>query len=144
MRLYCFYKITDQIMAVLGCYAFGMKLDAVDGLGFMSQSHDQSVFGLGCDGEAIGKAFPFDDQGMVTGGWERGWQSFKDTLPVMMDGGNFAVHGFRCTDDLPAKGLPYRLKPQANTEEGNIMIGARLDKGEADTGMVRVAGAGRY
>lgn len=129
-------------MAVLGGDAFGVELHTMDGARFVRQSHDEAVFGFGRDGEAVGQRFPFDDQRMVAGRVKGRWQPGEDALPFMKDGGDFAVARFGRADNLPAKGLPHGLKPQADTEQGDIRRRTGGDEAEADAGMVRIGRAG--
>ncbi len=66
-----FQEVLQQLFSFLRQDGLGVELDAVDGEFFVREAHDFAFFGPCGDVEAIGQSFPFDDEAMIAGGFER-------------------------------------------------------------------------
>ncbi len=129
-------------MAVLCCDAFGMKLNAVDIIFFMPQTHQQTILGPGARFELVGQARRIDHKRMIARCFKILFEAFKDALIVMRNRADLAMHGPRCRNDESAKSLSDRLMPQTNAEHRNIS-GCLPNELKADASFVGIAGAGR-
>src|SRR6185312_6804358 len=79
---------------------------------------------------------------MIARGLERVGQPPEDPLAVVEDLRRLAVHHARRPHHLAAKGLPDRLVPEADAQDGDL-AGVGPDHVQADSGLVGGAGAGR-
>ena len=123
-----------------------MELHAFDGMMAMPQAHDGAgaVFlgGPGADFEFGWQIFFFDDERVITRGRHRHGKSLKHCPVVMHHRAGFAVHEMSGTNHAAAEGFADGLMSQANAEDGNFSREV-ADEGDADSGLVRRAGARR-
>jgi hypothetical protein len=108
----------------------------------MSEAHNFTFGGLGCDFEAVGETRALDQQGMVASGGKRRREMLKNIRPAMLDRGQFAMHLPRSPDDLAAELLTDGLVAQANAQDGFLACKGLYDV-ETYTGISGGAGAGR-
>lgn len=123
--------------------AFRVELYAVDRLGFMHQAHDQAIRRFSGDLQRIGQRDTLNDQGVITRHWIGTGQPGEDAFAAVRDLGDFTMHRLGCANDLAAEGLSHGLQAEADSEQGDIVIGGGLYQAQADARMVRIAGAGR-
>ncbi len=72
-------EIRQKGMAMLRGNAFRVKLDAVQGIGFVLKTHDDAIAGFSRYLEAIGKCLAFNGQGVIARRLELGRQTGEDT-----------------------------------------------------------------
>src|SRR5260221_804888 len=77
---------------MLGQDAFGMELNAVDGMLGVTNAHDFALIGFGRDLQERREAIALDDEGMVARRQKRVGHAFKEALAVVLDGRGLAVH----------------------------------------------------
>jgi hypothetical protein len=114
-----FQEVLEDLPAMFGEDAFGMKLDAPDRELLVFDTHDFAFSGFGGDGKAIGKRLPLDDQGMVAGGGEWIGHAEEQVLAVMLDHRGFAMHHPVIHDDIASEGVTNALVSEANAQQGN-------------------------
>lgn len=137
-------KVAQDLVAMLGADAFGVKLNAFDGQGFVAQAHDGAIFQTGGDFEAIGQGFTLHHQGMIAGRKERRGQAVENARSVVMHRTHLAMHNLMATDHTAAKRLANRLMPKADAQQGNASRRRRrMGQGQADASLCGGARAGR-
>ncbi len=135
-------KIAQDVAAVLARDALRMELHAIDGLGFVSDSHDETIVALGADLEINGSAFAIDDQRMVARRLERPVQAAEKPLGVVADARHFPVHRVGRPHHVAPESLADRLMAEADAEDRRRAARGAHEV-EADAGFVRRAGTGR-
>src|SRR5262245_11969524 len=106
-------------MTMLGRDALMMELDAMQGVRAMGKPHDEVVIGLGRDDERVRQACALDHQRMVAGRLEWPIDAAKNTLALVLDLGQLAVHLHRGAHHLAAERLSNGLVTEADSEQGN-------------------------
>ena len=105
---------------MLGHNRFGVELQAINGIFFVFETHDNAVVSPGRRFELVGQIVATHDERVVAGGHEVLWHASKQALLVVVDSRAFAVHdNLGALDDAP-KGLPDGLMPEAHAEGGNF------------------------
>ncbi len=95
---------------------FWMKLDSMDGKGFVPEPHD-FVFGrTRTDFETVWERFETDDEGVVAGCIERVWKILKNSFSIVEDGRGFPVHQSSGTDDFAAENVAHALVAEADAK----------------------------
>jgi hypothetical protein len=118
-----------------------VELDAVEGPGFVTDSHDFVFGGPGGHLEIGGECAGADDEGVIAGGFEGVGEACEDAIAVMEDGGGFAVHQAPVALDGSAPGVANALVAEAYAEGGEF--GAEvLEDFVGDAGLFGAAGAG--
>ena len=97
-----------------------MKLNAPDGQGFVTQSHDLTLFRFGGHLKAIRQRFLFGYQRMISCGVERTWNTIEKVFAIVMDRGGFAMHQTIINDDFSPKTIGNALMPQADAKQGDF------------------------
>ena len=85
-------EVGEEAGALGGEETFGVELDAVDGHGFVADTHEFVAVGPGGDFEVGGEGGSIEGKGVVTSGRERIGQAIVHAFAVMMDGAGFSVH----------------------------------------------------
>lgn len=104
-----------------------MKLDAVNGFGFVGEAHDEAVLRFGGDFEFGGQRRAVYDEGVIARRLKRGGEVFENALALVMNVGYFSVERFGRTDDFAAEGLTQSLMAEADAEQRDVFIGAGAD-----------------
>lgn len=112
-------KILQHLFAVFCKDRFRVKLNAVDGVLFVAQSHDLAFLRPCGDLQAIGKGVAFDDERVVAGGFERTGKSLENAGAVVKNGGGLSVHQPIGADDIAAIDLADGLVAKADAEDGS-------------------------
>lgn len=126
---------------MLGGDAFGVELDPVNRFFPVLYAHNDSICCFGCDFKNVRQALSFDDERVIARDLQRGGQAGKNTFSAMCDLRCLAVQG-RCFNNLSAEGLSDGLVSQTNAEQRGVSFGGGFDKIKADSGVIRIAGAG--
>ena len=82
-----------------------MKLYAVERHLFMGDTHHNAVLSLRRDVEAFRHGVPVQNERMITRHGQRAGQILEQTVALMVDLAQLAVHAFRRTDYFSAKRL---------------------------------------
>jgi hypothetical protein len=98
------------------------------------ERHDLSLSGSGGNFQIIWEAFPSDNQGVITGGFERFGNIFKERIAIMLYGRCLAMHQAGCSDDPAAKDFANTLVTEADTQRWN----AQPDTADDLTGDPRI------
>lgn len=122
-----------------------MELNAVEGIGGVAKSHDFAidswVLGPGGDDQVFADGFGGDAEAVITGGGEGVGESLEDSLAIVVDLRDLAVHETGGADDGFVEDFGHTLVPEADAEDGDE--GAELaDDFFGDAGFAGCAGAG--
>ena len=79
---------------------------------------------------------------MIARGHEVSGNAVEQRRLLMPNLTDFAVHGFRCQNDLRSESLADALVAETNTKDRQL-AGRLFDQVEADSGFVRIAGSRR-
>src|SRR3989304_4632678 len=138
-----YVKVFQQLLPLFGENRLGMELHAFDGKLLVAHGHDDPRGGASRHVQVRGQPLRVDDQRVVAHGGEGIFEPAKNSLPVVGDFGELAVHDRRRADDSAAEGGADGLMAEANPKDGNM--GAEAFDGVAgDARFFGGAGAGGY
>ena len=112
-----------------------MELDAVNGMNFMLQAHDDAICGFGSDLDAFRQARTLNRQRMIARHVEPGRQILEHALTRVAHRGQLAMHRQRRAHHLAAESLGDGLMPEADTEHRQPRFGRCCHEIETDTGL---------
>jgi len=136
------HKGAQHFRAFVGEDGLGVELQAVDRQCLVLEGHDQAVFALGCDGEAVGQGLGIDHQGVVAADFNpRGQVGEHRAGAVELDGRAFAVDRDGRVDDARAEGFANALVAEADAEHRDFAC-EMADHGGHDAGIGWIAGSG--
>src|SRR5690606_4410615 len=110
---------------MLGEYGLRVKLYTLDLQLAVSHAHDLVEFTIRSFGprgyfQAVRRAFCFDRQGMVAGGFAGILESAEHSGVAVVNHGGLAVHDGSRPNDFSAEGLADALVTQADPQYGNL------------------------
>lgn len=106
---------------MFGDAAFGMELDAVNRMGFVLESHDNTVFfRLGGDVK-IGIGRNMHHEGMITAHAQGIGEPHKKAVGMVVDQRGFPVCRLRRANDLPTVHFADTLMAEADAENGDAV-----------------------
>lgn len=134
-------KILEKFGAFESQKAFGMELDAFQGIFAMANSHQHPITKTMGRGDKTGREGLFsDDERMISRRCKGVWETLIDSLSIMEDLARLAMHQGLGPYDLPSEGLSDRLMPETDSENRNPPC-KRLDRCDRDSGLIRRTGA---
>ena len=116
-----------------------MKLNTVEGVFGVGQSHDHPVVTSRRDGQAV--ICETDHQRMIPGGFERGGEPFENTPVLVMYLTGFAMNRQHGPDGGAAEHLIDALHAKTDAQDGDVLV-EFPDQQLGDAGVGRILGAG--
>ena len=107
-----------------------MKLNAMNGVLLVFESHDFLLGSPGGDFEAIGECIALDDERVVAGSFERIWQAGEDAGAIVVNGRGLAMHEAVCADYIAAVDLTDRLVAETDSQDGVVAPSWRMRSSE--------------
>ena len=114
-------EVRDDLRTLPGEDALRVELDPLDGVSQVPEPHDASIVKtLRGDSELGGECLAVGDQRMVPGGGEGIPDPLVDPLPIVADGGGFAMDRALPPDDPAPEGGADGLVAQADPQCGYL------------------------
>ena len=104
-----------------------MKLHAPGGMRGMLESHDEALFGAGCDTEYPGQGFRVRNQGVISPDRERAGKALKQSCPVVTNTRSPAMHRFGGAHHFSPQGCGNGLMAQTDPQNRKLAR-ERLDQ----------------
>ena len=111
----------QELVAVLGEDALRMKLDPLDTKRLVTNTHDQSIRRLRCDGQTRRECVDSSDKRVVSNNKKLFWNLAEDTECIVVDGRGLPMHDLPTHCDC-ALHTPRRSPDGQDTHQGSASV----------------------